>query len=168
MNYSNPRAPQGARPGTALLYAAKNNFNPRAPQGARHRVRRFRRSILRFQSTRSARSATSRGQYAGAGGRISIHALRKERDRRLADRAPCPADFNPRAPQGARHQARVAAAAAKIFQSTRSARSATCPVVHELGGEQISIHALRKERDSKSGHKRSLLRCIHNDYSQRG
>ena len=36
-----------------------------------------------------------------------------------------------------------------------------------VGGTQvrISIHALRKERDSKSGHKRSLLRCIHNDYS---
>ena len=32
-------------------------------------------------------------------------------------------------------------------------------------GAAISIHALRKERDSKSGHKRPLLRCIHNDYS---
>ena len=29
----------------------------------------------------------------------------------------------------------------------------------------VSIHALRKERDSKSGHKRPLLQCIHNDYS---
>ena len=75
----------------------------------------------------------------------------------------------------------------KEFQSTRSARSATyrlLPVrtlaqisIHALRKERdvppgygsddllISIHALRKERDSKSGHKRSLLRCIHNDYS---
>lgn len=39
---------------------------------------------------------------------------------------------------------------------TEQTRKITC---------MISIHALRKERDSKSGHKRPLLRCIHNDYS---
>lgn len=51
------------------------------------------------------------------------------------------------------------------FQSTRSARSATRR--HDAAAlvNLISIHALRKECDSKSGHKRPLLRCIHNDYS---
>ena len=53
----------------------------------------------------------------------------------------------------------------KEFQSTRSARSATYRLLPVRTLAQISIHALRKERDSKSGHKRSLLRCIHNDYS---
>ena len=75
----------------------------------------------------------------------------------------------------------------KLFQSTRSAGSATHAAhkgnralvisIHALRRERdlndaqsfvsdvISIHALRRERDSKSGHKRALLRCIHNDYS---
>ena len=35
-----------------------------------------------------------------------------------------------------------------IFQSTRSARSATKEAQHDKTGTAISIHALRKERDS--------------------
>ena len=35
----------------------------------------------------------------------------------------------------------------EIFQSTRSARSATRVVVQDEEGHMISIHALRKERD---------------------
>ena len=51
------------------------------------------------------------------------------------------------------------------FQSTRSAGSATIARPLCCADIAISIHALRRERDSKSGHKRALLRCIHNDYS---
>ena len=63
----------------------------------------YRTSKCKFQSTRSARSAT-----------IIIHflTLRKQ-------------DFNPRAPRGARLMSYPALAFAIRFQSTRSARSAT-------------------------------------------
>ena len=73
--------------------------------------------------------------------------------------------FNPRAPQGARLHRKAQGEEGGKFQSTRSARSATVALYIAEHAEKISIHALRKERDSKSGHKRSLLRCIHNDYS---
>ncbi len=56
-------------------------------------------------------------------------------------------DFNPRAPRGARHIVAWRHSAEFVFQSTRSARSATlfdC----RIGWERlISIHALREERD---------------------
>ena len=61
-----------------------------------------RQRIKKFQSTRSARSAT--GYYEPYSGRfgISIHALRKERDGVYGHNADVYHDFNPRAPQGAR------------------------------------------------------------------
>ena len=122
-----------------------------------------------FQSTRSARSATDIKELARNVVRISIHALRKERD---VDQAVplCPRhNFNPRAPQGARpslrssrtrtekfQSTRSARSAtqylvdhniAKAFQSTRSARSATARHAEAHHRAAISIHALRKERD---------------------
>ena len=109
-----------------------------------------RTSKCKFQSTRSARSAT-----------IIIHflTLRKQ-------------DFNPRAPRGARLMSYPALAFAIRFQSTRSARSATkiqsiispfyiittparrevraVPVtLAEANAFVISIHALREERDRR-------------------
>ena len=141
------------------------DFNPRAPQGARLLQMHSPRNGQRFQSTRSARSATIIG-------RCSLV---------------CMGNFNPRAPQGARRWSLPLSVMRRIFQSTRSARSATkddgcgsrrraisihalrkerdCHLAEHVALIRISIHALRKERDSKSGHKRPLLRCIHNDYS---
>ena len=100
---------------------------------------------------------------------ISLHALREERDERQngqgeADRyfnprAPRGArpgissfmrrsrDFNPRAPRGARHNCITLALSGYAFQSTRSARSATCYRHGGADGRVISIHALREERD---------------------
>ena len=78
--YFNPRAPQGAR-----LLVCRNAlllcyFNPRAPQGARHEADGSHKIVTQFQSTRSARSATRTDELIARGIRISIHALRKERD----------------------------------------------------------------------------------------
>ena len=103
--------------------------------------------FVRFQSTRSARSATRHQQPhhvrrhfnprapRGArprffrlfilGGIISIHALREERDAKANKRA----------------------TTAIEFQSTRSARSATCQLNFICQFMAISIHALREERD---------------------
>ena len=102
-HYFNPRAPHGARPGkltftktVALIsiHALRmerdyikiinllrySHFNPRAPHGARPGRLLAERSINKFQSTRSAWSATSAYVRVTQRQRISIHALRMERD----------------------------------------------------------------------------------------
>ena len=100
-------------------------FNPRAPHGAR----RFRPAFLdraaRFQSTRSAWSATCLGFFSGVCRPISIHALRMERDGGRQARTKARNHFNPRAPHGARPIRHNIFTGKNIFQSTRSAWSAT-------------------------------------------
>ena len=61
-------------------YPAGQNFNPRAPQGARPFWRFVRSFVIVFQSTRSAGSATCKTMLPKWRMRISIHALRRERD----------------------------------------------------------------------------------------
>ena len=128
-------------------FSTTRNFNPRAPQGARLLKEIDAEWQKLFQSTRSARSATNLAGRDKLTFAISIHALRKERDPfRLAFRL-SPSNFNPRAPQGARRLAFAIPEGHHIFQSTRSARSATCNVTVNAYSSYISIHALRKERD---------------------
>ena len=128
-----------------------SNFNPRAPHGARLRAAVALLDRATFQSTRSAWSATRRtpapmgyadfNPRAPHGARltksrrvcdvftISIHALRMERD--FARLLPYLIEqhFNPRAPHGARLQAHGLMRYSRLFQSTRSAWSATLPVI---------------------------------------
>ena len=101
--YFNPRAPRGARLSTASTGLCFTDFNPRAPRGARRRPLR----------------------NADLGQDISIHALREERDCAGGGEVCGRSDFNPRAPRGARHGSVNAYDEAGLFQSTRSARSAT-------------------------------------------
>ena len=102
----------------------------RSARSATKRTRLSSSTGWRFQSTRSARSATRCIRLPRFLSPISIHALREERD--IADR---PARlsgfryFNPRAPRGARPALRFGPFKCFLFQSTRSARSAT--VVHD-------------------------------------
>ena len=56
---------------------------------------------------------------------ISIHALRMERDDGVLPPDPAGADFNPRAPHGARPSLSASLPIRAQFQSTRSAWSAT-------------------------------------------
>ena len=79
-----------------------------------------------FQSTLSVRRATDRRDAAAEAEKISIHALRKERDWMTARR------------NGSR----------KSFQSTLSVRRATARPASTCSNKSISIHALRKESDS--------------------
>ena len=144
-------------------------FNPRAPQGARQRRGCCPRTISQFQSTRSAGSATveiaealsytefqstrSAGSATCSAKRridtstISIHALRRERDFSTICSTPSARNFNPRAPQGARPYALEVSDGSLRFQSTRSAGSATSRIRRPFHRRQISIHALRRERD---------------------
>ena len=131
----------------SIIQKDSTDFNPRAPRGARQAPIGLMWKVKIFQSTRSARSATSSSWI-----RAVLHTY-----------------FNPRAPRGARRltslsldgirsfqSTRSARSATRleidayttfIFQSTRSARSATCLVFDPHPGSKISIHALREERD---------------------
>ena len=81
-------------------------FNPRAPCGARHSALTIRPSSRAFQSTRPMRGATRRTGYGRAHGDVSIHAPHAGRDLTSLRVRSSAGSFNPRAPCGARRQAR--------------------------------------------------------------
>ena len=189
----NPRAPHGARRETRMIDRDSSGFqstrsawsatfkislsfypsrfqSTRSAWSATRENHRTNGTVV-FQSTRSAWSATRADRLHPLPHRISIHALRMERDRaeaevwELSDRisihalrmerdllcAVCFApgkNFNPRAPHGARPGAASTEGADLTFQSTRSAWSATRRGIDGGSGFDISIHALRMERDS--------------------
>ena len=68
-----------------LLSCCGCNFNPRPPRGERRSWRRPAANPRRFQSTPSARRATSCPRRAFRHRPISIHALREESDRLCHD-----------------------------------------------------------------------------------
>ena len=121
------------------------NFNPRAPQGARRVGITGTHEAVGFQSTRSARSATSPILQRALLIDISIHALRKERD--ISNPPACASyrHFNPRAPQGARPTAGSLYSVQLLFQSTRSARSAT-----ELRPRDVDSWIFQSTRSARS------------------
>ena len=79
------------------------HFNPRPPRGGRHFELVHPQSQSKFQSTPSARRATSplRDLCARRTG-ISIHALREEGDDGGRGNAAASTNFNPRPPRGGR------------------------------------------------------------------
>ena len=78
---------------------------------------------------------------------ISIHALRKEGDRGHRSAFHCVSDFYPRPPQGGRRDDIERLIRREGFLSTPSARRATAGKNKFEAGSNISIHALRKEGD---------------------
>ena len=133
-----------------LLSCCGCNFNPRPPRGERRSWRRPAANPRRFQSTPSARRATSCPRRAFRHRPISIHALREESD--PSDYRPnaWTGDFNPRPPRGERQQPELRYNIEQEFQSTPSARRATESMKIFKPYEKISIHALREESDSAS------------------
>ena len=88
------------------------NFNPRPPRGGRHP--RTWDYLSRFS--------------------ISIHALREEGDLTYAKSILIIGNFNPRPPRGGRLHALVKTHLPHLFQSTPSARRATCQFSSQLQG----------------------------------
>ena len=80
---------------------------------------------LSFQSTPSARRATSVWETGCEIVVISIHALREEGDASPSWCWPSRANFNPRPPRGGRHSTQRLKLASSLFQSTPSAGRAT-------------------------------------------
>ena len=121
----NPRPPRGERPVHAADTAGSSYFNPRPPRGERLQIMYYQYFSNKFQSTPSARRATSASPSNRISACISIHALREESDR--TDTA-------------FRNELQK-------FQSTPSARRATVIVGYYALRYLISIHALREESD---------------------
>ena len=111
------------------IYSTRaNDFNPRPPRGERRCVTPFNYRGTLFQSTPSARRATS---------------LRCK----ISGRRP---DFNPRPPRGGRQTISWADQPKVRFQSTPSARRATGSNWSYGTSHSISIHALREEGDNRT------------------
>ena len=143
----NPRAPCGARRFCTPLPPSNSYFNPRAPCGARPRRRPVYSPIITFQSTRPVWGATLdmpealrlfvisihaprvgrdlQRDVAFAPDDISIHAPRVGRDAIGIQTARIEADFNPRAPCGARPSILAPQNGHHLFQSTRPVWGAT-------------------------------------------
>ena len=102
--YFNPRPPRGERPvNCTAANAICDDFNPRPPRGERPGPCSPACSRTRFQSTPSARRATSAGAKVPAFFYISIHALREESDLYPhTGHSYQPGYFNPRPPRGER------------------------------------------------------------------
>ena len=126
------------------------DFNPRPPRGGRPNTRCGAMAGRRFQSTPSARRATTGQGTAEACRLISIHALREEGDPLRPSLPAFALYFNPRPPRGGRHRAVVRDHECRGFQSTPSARRATAAGCCKRSAMRISIHALREEGDSAS------------------
>ena len=127
----------------------KYYFNPRAPCGARPRrlIRPTPRPTL--QSTRPVRGATLKPITANM--IVEFQSTRPVRGATIASwpKRPNKADFNPRAPCGARQTGKKEGTTPKKFQSTRPVRGATRPGFPRYVRHQISIHAPRAGRDSR-------------------
>ena len=104
--------------------------------------------VPKFQSTPSARRATSQEPALAPFSSISIHALREESDYSFAICLSSFAYFNPRPPRGERPSESQISYTGVQFQSTPSARRATVDRADVPEGVVISIHALREESDA--------------------
>ena len=171
----NPRAPCGARRGGDRRGHGQRNFNPRAPCGARPLRHPESVCAFGFQSTRPVRGATSYPQCwavlhnhfnprAPCGARQlglldlnsqlkifqSTRPVRGATVQHLLRVISVWRHFNPRAPCGARRDDADRVVVLVQFQSTRPVRGATRALHGVLRAVNISIHAPRAGRDSKS------------------
>ncbi len=115
-----------------------------------------------FQSTRPARGATAATRSVETQAMVSIHAPRAGRDTRLTAPTGHAPRFNPRAPRGARHYAKLPEVVALAFQSTRPARGAT-----DL---QIPVglhHLFQSTRPARGATKPLLPVCIDGCFNPR-
>ena len=132
-------------------FTALPSFNPRTPCGVRPFDECNLTLYFKFQSTHSLRSATwniCRNRYSG---KVSIHALLAECDRKKRRMPFGENSFNPRTPCGVRLHAGCEQCRWETFQSTHSLRSATVQPYRGAGRRLVSIHALLAECDGRSG-----------------
>ena len=127
------------------------HFYPRPPRGGRPRSgwSSCRSSRISIHALREEGDKALADELATRG--ISIHALREEGDCPQTASQPQPFDFYPRPPRGGRPRTATKRASSGRFLSTPSARRATKDGNKEGFEWQISIHALREEGDVCDG-----------------
>ena len=124
--YFNPRAPRGARRGSAAPPSSPRRISIHAPREGRDVVQQLIEDYRReFQSTRPARGATGK----------TVFLTREE------------AFQSTRPARGATGRAKWYTIPKSVFQSTRPARGATGRRHRRRHGRRISIHAPREGRD---------------------
>ena len=101
-----------------------------------------------FQSTPSARRATSSRTWLATIDKFQSTPSARRATAELFRCRPAGEDFNPRPPRGGRPLRRSIGQPAPVFQSTPSARRATGMESHPARFRSISIHALREEGDA--------------------
>ena len=167
------------------------HFNPRAPRGARrlntpstvfeivisihvpreghddNRANSVTNSAG-FQSTCPARGTTSDRRCYHNSSSISIHVPREGHDCTGQPPDRQSANFNPRAPRGARHLIFNPAASQKIFQSTCPARGTTHPSKSFVQVSRISIHVPREGHDTTATAKKYLNMLFQSTCPARG
>ena len=133
-----PRPPRGGRRDTKAAFAPSHEFlsTPSARRATRQ-MELF-EEMEEFLSTPSARRATSR---------VLISCVRT-------------GNFYPRPPRGGRPLLSLPSFALMLFLSTPSARRATDLLQGVAHADEISIHALREEGDSKNRDKISIFKQI--------
>ena len=128
----------------------RRHFYPRPPRGGRPARRSAQGICMAFLSTSSARRTTEVVRLKQITGLISIHVLREEDDCR--SRSPSGIGWQFLSTSSARRTTPVSSKInpqSKVFLSTSSARRTTRDRAAGGPAEQISIHVLREEDDSK-------------------
>ena len=133
---------------TTMCRTGSGYFYPRPPRGGRQTTFELAMNRAKFLSTPSARRATTKNNLSILPGKISIHALREEGDRRKAGAMWRTADISIHAlREEGDHRFNCHTGRRKRFLSTPSARRATKATGDAVGQLKISIHALREEGD---------------------
>ena len=155
-----PRPPRGGRPGQWSADRGRHyDFYPRPPRGGRlgdvvsaQHIVDISIHALREEGDMFVKDKVEQKP------RISIHALREEGDRERPGRSQRWQDFYPRPPRGGRPCIQAFPPAAHQNFYPRPPRGGRHLSLRDLTvGQQISIHALREEGDSKNRDKISIF-----------
>ena len=182
---------RGTTAGLTIHYTACQDFNPRAPRGARLYTSSHMETVPAISIHVPREGHDRRPSAPGCCCGISIHVPREGHDpesagypRGTADfnpRAPrgarrtgtrrrnkASSNFNPRAPRGARHRLKSLLAIISGFQSTCPARGTTKGSLIREHRNKISIHVPREGHDIIHNRRKKSLETFQSTCPARG
>ena len=147
--FQSTRPVWGATPACTAPPIGLLRFNPRAPCGARPHFALMYAQSSTFQSTRPVWGATVAWRCTRFLTRVSIHAPRVGRDIDIPQGGEEDKMFQSTRPmRGATGKLHRHTGSNFMFQSTRPMRGATVPARHEHAQHSVSIHAPHAGRDN--------------------